>query len=323
MALFKKIIVCCPGNSITGGPELLHQLVDAINQGGGDASILYYPLSVSYEIPTAYRSYLVKAVGRQEVPEDSVIVIPEHSAALTKAFRNHEIYVWWLSVDSFFGKRADGERSYWVYFKRLLKRDACLLNQLKNYKHLTQSYYAKEFLEKRGIESTMLSDYLNKEHFILHPTLEGRKKQVVYNPKKGKVYVDMLKVANPDIKFVPIQNMTPSEVSSLLRESMVYIDFGSHPGKDRIPREAAMAGCCVVTGQRGSAKNPVDIPISEYYKLSEVSPNFVKNFRVCIESIFESLEAHFHAFDPYRNRIAQEKQEFYCQVSDIFGVGKV
>lgn len=29
-----------------------------------------------------------------------------------------------------------------------------------------------------------------------------------------------------------------------MRKAKVYIDFGFHPGKDRIPREAVMCGAC-------------------------------------------------------------------------------
>ena len=32
----------------------------------------------------------------------------------------------------------------------------------------------------------------------------------------------------------------------------VYIDFGHHPGQDRLPREAVQCGCVVITGTRGS-----------------------------------------------------------------------
>ena len=48
--------------------------------------------------------------------------------------------------------------------------------------------------------------------------------------------------------------MTPEQVVDLMSESKVYIDFGNHPGKDRIPREAVINGCCVITGVRGSAR---------------------------------------------------------------------
>ena len=61
--------------------------------------------------------------------------------------------------------------------------------------------------------------------------------------------------------------MTEREVEDCLSQAKVYIDFGGHPGKDRIPREAALCGCCVVTGRRGAAGNDVEVPINQSYKL--------------------------------------------------------
>ena len=35
---------------------------------------------------------------------------------------------------------------------------------------------------------------------------------------------------------------------------------------NRIPREAAMCGCCVITNRNGSAANNVDVQIADKYK---------------------------------------------------------
>lgn len=56
-----------------------------------------------------------------------------------------------------------------------------------------------------------------------------------------------------DLRWVPLIGMTTEEMRSCMSKSKVYIDFGNHPGKDRIPREAAISGCIVITGKRGAA----------------------------------------------------------------------
>ena len=66
--------------------------------------------------------------------------------------------------------------------------------------------------------------------------------------------------------FIPIQGMSSIEVANLLESAKIYIDFGNHPGKDRLPREAVLSGCCIITNSKGSAKNSVDICISKKYK---------------------------------------------------------
>ena len=63
------------------------------------------------------------------------------------------------------------------------------------------------------------------------------------------------------------------------------MDFGYHPGKDRMPREAALFGNCIITNQKGSAKNNLDIPIKSKYKFSEVKTNIPK-INKQIERIF-------------------------------------
>jgi len=63
--------------------------------------------------------------------------------------------------------------------------------------------------------------------------------------------------------------MPREEVIKLLQKAKVYIDFDYHPRKDRLPREAAILGCCVITRKRGSAKFFEDVPIPDEYKFED------------------------------------------------------
>lgn len=87
--------------------------------------------------------------------------------------------------------------------------------------------------------------------------------------KKGIKFTKKLIDKSIGIKWIPIENMTTQQVKSLLGNSKVYVDFGNHPGKDRFPREAAIMGCCVITGKRG---------VQSFIKtfLFQVSLNFQK-----------------------------------------------
>lgn len=112
--------------------------------------------------------------------------------------------------------------------------------------------------------------------------------------------------------------MTPAEVSDHCNRAKVYIDFGHHPGKDRMPREAAIAGCCIVTGRQGAAKFPEDIFIPDVYKIDETRSDFVHEFGRTISNIFEAFEENAEHFDDYRTRIRTEKSDFMDQVASIF-----
>jgi len=97
-----------------------------------------------------------------------------------------------------------------------------------------------------------------------------------------------------------------------------YIDFGHHPGKDRLPREAALHGTCVITGLYGSAGNTVDIPILDRYKLDPESIHFFSQFQLLITDIFQNFDACQKQFEDYRTIIAAEPLLFTKQVHAAF-----
>lgn len=315
-----KIIVCCPGSSITGGPELLHQLVDELRNIGREAYIAYYPFDHTYECPELYKKY--------DAPQDNLIdndktfiIIPETATTIARGINNARIGVWWLSVDNYLLARHQSmlKDIYWRYTSLISHRMP--LNRMRKYVHFTQSSYAEHFLKKAGIASISLNDYLSKEHLALpyRGNSSGKQDIVVYNPKKGQRQIQMLIKHYPNICFIPIQNMTPNQVAELLRKAKIYIDFGHHPGKDRPPREAAIAGCCVITGRKGSAKYIEDIPISQKYKLNDITSDYIKTFGPLVNNIFINFDVCSVDFQFYREQIIREHELFKIQVKNIFG----
>lgn len=123
--------------------------------------------------------------------------------------------------------------------------------------------------------------------------------------------------ANPDISWFPIQNMTPKDVGNLLRLVKVYIDLGGHPGKDRIPREAAISGCCIITNKKGSANYPEDVPIPEQYKFDNPQ-NSANEIGDLIRNIFENYAEHRRNYEEYCDMISQEEKLFEEDIKHIF-----
>ena len=70
MQKYNKVVVCCPAELVTGGPELLHQFVHHLTEQGVDAHITYYPFALSIQLPkliniiklTSYRYQKLKQV---------------------------------------------------------------------------------------------------------------------------------------------------------------------------------------------------------------------------------------------------------------------
>ncbi len=113
-----------------------------------------------------------------------------------------------------------------------------------------------------------LSDYIHDaQSYGSGPPAERMPNSVAYNPAKGKAYICGSPAMTPGISWHPLHGMTPDQVEALLRRVEVYIDLGHHPGKDRIPREAALAGCVVVVGARGSAAFPEDVPVQHEVRI--------------------------------------------------------
>jgi len=313
----KRVVVCCPGNCVTGGPELIHQFIDALTSRGAEANVVYYPFNKEFNIPEAYKKYLVNVIRIEDIRNDDLVIIPEVATKFVKIFPKNQVFIWWLSVDNYFGyKGVSLIKEKMRHYYDISIGEKTSVNEIKklNVVNLVQSQYAKEFLLKNEIESFSLTDYLNNEHLEQKFNSHEKRKVVAYNPKKGIAYTKKLISLFNEVDFIPIENMTATEVRQLLQSSMIYIDFGRHPGKDRFPREAAMAGCCIITGKEGSALNDTDVCIPKEYKIDATSKHFTRNFGELIHKIFSNFEQCHADFEEYRTIILNERNEFNKQV---------
>lgn len=320
----KNVYVLCPGGVVTGGTELLHQFVNELRFNHVTAYIVYFPFDKPFDKAEAFSKYNCPQQKLKD-EKNSVIVIPESATKIATSIKFAKICIWWLSVDNYFyfpqnnklkkpfsinnNKLYDWIRYLKSYFRHIP------IKQLKKFEHYSQSFYAVDFLRKNNIKSIMLTDYLSSEHMA--ESNSTKKDVVLYNPKKGIEITRNLILRNPDIKFIPIENMSTLEVANVMRNSKVYIDFGNHPGKDRPPREAVIAGCCVITGLSGSAKYYEDVPISERYKLDIEDPEFLKKFRELLSDCLINYEKNNLEFDLWRNNIKLEESKFKKQVKQI------
>lgn len=324
-----KIYVICPANNKTGGTELLHQLVFQLNASGRNAYITYYmegKCDKNNLTPEDFKKY-VKTVCNITDIEDSeknIIIFPEVCIGKHRSFRHAQKSVWWLSVDNY--KTMLGRTNRLKKYGILSFLKHMRLNDYSNAKdinkinvHLYQSYFAADFLSQKGINKEnmyYLSDYINDIYMKGFDTIK-RENIVIYNPKKGIQFTQKLILAAPDINWVPIQNMTNQQVRELMQKAKVYIDFGNHPGKDRIPREAAMSGCCVITNKRGSAAYEQDVPIKSCYKFEDSEEN-INSIIAKIRECLTDYAIHIIEFNDYKDFISSEKGKFEEDVRNIF-----
>lgn len=285
----------------TGGPENIHQVCHLLSKNGYDASILYFDGVLKH--PARFQQYNNKIIEKPIFDDKTLFVFPEFIAA--SQFKNLKCKkaLYWLSLDN----SPD--------IKQLRLKEYLAENSI-NYNFI-QSQYASDYLSSYGIENVfMLSDYINDKYFEQRPA-KDRKPIVLYNPKKGEEFTKKIIYLNSDIKFVPIKNMTVDQVIDLMDESMIYIDFGEHPGKDRIPREAAMRNLVVITNKNGAAVNDIDVPIRKEYKIDHNISNLGK-IKTLLHYCLEHYDAETRNFDDYRKMILSEKKNFEANVLNSF-----
>jgi len=316
-----KTVVICPGGATTGGVELLHQLVDRLVYFGCDAYICYYPFGKNYVQPDAYRKYQSKLISPIAIDlQRDMIILPEVYTYLAYRFLPDRTYIWWMSVDNYINSGS----IFYALRNRFLPWHYIKINSReikdKFAGHLCQSEYARLYLSNHNIDNLhLLSDYINDDYVQRSSSIYiSRKKPiVVYNPTKGIEQTKKILSHLSGIDVIPIINMTRDQVMDLLSNAMVYIDFGNHPGKDRIPREAAMLGCCVITNLRGSAANSIDIPIHPRYKFDDAQSGFERNVVDLIYKITNDFTSHYKTFNSYRDIISCEKDVFERSVQSF------
>ena len=191
--------------------------------------------------------------------------------------------------------------------------------------HLHQSEFARQYLVAEGLGPTApLGDYINDDYLelIANPPTIVRENLMTFNPLKGAertaAIVAELQKRGIDFTPVPISGYTRQGVRDLLSRAKLYVDFGNHPGKDRIPREAAAMGACVVVNRRGSAGNDIDVPLPDAYKVADEVEGFAGEAADKIAAVFADFDYHTRHFDSYRAGIAREHDEFVRQALSLF-----
>ncbi len=338
-----KFYVYCPAGIVSGGAELLHQLVSLLRDNGKNAFIVYYG-NKKHVIPDDYKNYNVIMTDVVTDSEYNIEILFEPQFYRACLNTKSQKVLWWLSVDNFYrcsdnylsvldiarynlksGMIVFAKRVYHFlfshknYFRHALSlKDLSKVNVVSAY----QSEYAQNFLQNNGFnELVALKDFINIEHCSSFAK-ENREDIILYNPKKGLSFTKKLIRMTPDLRWIPIENMSRKDVILLMKKAKIYVDFGFHPGKDRLPRECAMNGLCIITGKRGSAAFFEDVPIENKYKFDEC----ISDKSMIVQTIRETLcnyETAVDDFNFYRFMISQEKAEFERQVNQLFvGVNK-
>ena len=317
----KKIVVGCPSYRFTGGPTLAHQLCAELSNQGFESSMYYYNVREKKKVQHPnYTNFNLKYTTELQDDENTIFIAPETNPDMLRSIKKGKKVIWWMSVDNYFDKYLTSRRNKILNIGGLLKFNI----DRKDTFHFAQSQYAIEFLENRGIDKKKIfyvSDYLDDifiENSSKHVSV-NKNDVILYSPKRGFEFTKLLIKKIPEVKWIPLQDLTQKEMISLMQSSKLFVDFGNHPGKDRIPREAVINGCCIITGSKGSAKNDIDINILREFKFEE-SDIKIDEIVNKILNILENYNANYELLKDYRKKIMSEHQKFIDDVSNAFDI---
>ncbi len=311
-----------PGE-FTGGPLGIHQAVAQINEIGASASIIYYDWSwPSNRIKTSpYGSRRIKVKNwryRRNMDQrladitanssfialtDDHFVVPESKPEIAQRLYLlgcKNVYLWWLSVDNF----------PLTNLKRLDIRQ--LIRRCHN---LCQSYYAFDWVKSLGADKvSMLSDFVDLELDGSVIATDARQYDIAYLPSKSQGAEKIVSFLEQKYRLVALGGMMRDAVMETLSNTKIFLDFGHHPGKDRVPREAALCGCIPMIRREGAAKFEEDLPIPE--RLLVETPVFFDHAELAnaVDRVLTDAVVMNRSLDKYRSIILNEKDKFRSEL---------
>jgi hypothetical protein len=297
-------IISVPFGFETGGPEALHQLCQTLREHNQKAFV--------FPEKGTEKNVRVKAYEKYDAPEiqsydsSDILVVPEVIPRLISKTRRSVL--WWLSVDnSPLINDLNFKKPNQIFDRRFSNK----LYSNSTF-HVTQSVYAQEFLKKQAnLESSMLTDWVRVPKIKIN---EKRPKYIAVNGNKGVDRFEVLRNYMPEFNFKVIKNLSKQDAMELLANAELYLDLGHQPGKDRLPREAALLNVPVLLLKTGAARNHLDFPLSDEYKFQW---NRLDELKSKIEEMLNSRTSVIDSQYQFKKNIENEHSRFQLEVRNL------
>jgi hypothetical protein len=340
-SIYNKIFVFYPRGVRTGGPEALHQLVSTLRGLGVQAFLVPRPGTETTPRVEDYAHYDAPEVSAVEDKPGNAVITSEYVVHYLSKFKHADRFCWWLSIDnSSLFKEERQAQGLWESSRqqRIERAKLTTRRQLKGLKrelngtarlmgeinHLAQSHYAWTYLfAKLNVLPTIISDFTPTDLIASVPPVElaERGATIAYNPKKAARITELIQLKLPDAEYIPLTGMTSRQVAEALSRSTIYLDLGYHPGKDRMPREAALCGAVSLVARRGSGAFHQDVPIPWEHKISPIG-DITANTVNSVRRVLDDPASSWAAQKDYRAVINLERDTFEREVKSAFVDGK-
>lgn len=292
-----KVLVLCPDeNAPIGGIRVLYRHVDILNKNSISASILH--LKKDFRCTWFQNSTsIVTYKDCSTIEECDVLVLPE----IYGTNMHNEVI---LQKKNFLGIRKNITLDVRHVKKVIFNQNA----------HYTFDHYPHEishrtspYLQPDVLATIVVSEH--SRHYIQSVFPEHRvhrirlgcdesifyyskdkKKQIAFMPRKHPM--DITRVINT-LKFkgaldgwqlVPIEGKTERQVGELLRESSIFMSFGSQEGFQLPPAEAMACGCIAVGYHGYGGKEFMEqdfaypVPVHDIVSFAEVMEQVLQQF---------------------------------------------
>jgi hypothetical protein len=307
-----KIAIATPIGLETGGPEALHQLCHTLRKFGQDAYLLPWE-GTENNLPVKSYSWYDAPIDTS-VTEDTLLIAPETVPELI--LKSKRSVIWWLSVENsplqkYPRTPEPSELNSEALFQTKQFWEKMHSSQVM---HFSQSFYAKLYLRTTfGIEAPMLTDYINNNGIIQN----NQKKEIISFSHKGaefyKPYSDMLH----DFHCIQITGMTKRQTIDILSKSRLYVDLGNQPGRDRMPREAALHHVDVMVNLKGAGGFYNDAPLTNEFKFDLADKDeAIKKIKNTLNLQVDSSESQLF----YRDWVKSQHEIFEFEVWKLLRV---
>jgi hypothetical protein len=328
LSRYRQVVIFCPV-AVTGGPEAIHQLSHSLHAIGVDCWIVHAGQGHLTRMggdhlevlaaPNAHMTRAFAAYGPRYSPrivldERTLVILPEWFAQHAIGLAHPSVAIWWLSVDNAF--QAIGSSGADAIIDQVLARPDLI--------HLHQSAYARDWLRGRGIERLHdLGDYTS-------PLFTGAPAKaapsplalVSYNGAKGGEIAQAFFAERPQLDALALSGFSKLELQAIFHERLLYVDFGHFPGKDRLPREAAVSGGVVFVHRKGAAATYEDFALPDFYKFEEADLASRELGRR-LDAVVADPSSHWARQAQFRSLVAWEKAAFHDQVMRLWGVRRM
>ena len=282
----------------SGAPEALHQLCHHLNIMGIDSYLVYFDKQHESGYPLLYQDMYPNLQEAKEIEDDSIVIFFEimKYTIVEKlyAVKNCTYMLWWLSINN---------AIMYQTIETNLENPSII--------HLFHGEFIKQYVCPFFTQNQRwyyLHDYIDTD--VFHPEKDHKEDIIAYNPQKDFISGPLL--IPKGYRTLPLIDLDRKHLIHTLQNCKIYLDLGAHNGRDRIPREAALLGCVVITNQFGSAKYEEDIGIPPECKVSNEQEAYA-----LLDNVLDKYPYYYDAQKEYRDSLLTDKRRFQDQIRHI------